>query len=90
MNQPYPIYVNFNLVTGNDGKTTPIPINPNLVISVVAISVPGKMLDNAGQPIAKSAAGLDIGFRIIPVDHTPEEAQAMLEGKESSEIETDV
>lgn len=81
MNMPYPVYVTFNLVTGNDGKTTPLPVNPNLVNSVVAISVPGTIADNSGELISKAAAGLDIGFKIIPVDHSPEEAQAMLEGK---------
>lgn len=81
MNQPYPIFVMFNLVTGNDGSVTPLPVNPNLVNSVVAISIPGTMVDNAGASITKPGAGLDIGFRIIPVAHSPEEAQDMLEGK---------
>jgi len=83
----YPIYVMFNLVTGEDGRTTPLPVNPNLVISVVGISIPGKLKLPSGEPITKSAAGLDIGFRIIPVDHTPEVAQAMLEGKSGGVID---
>jgi hypothetical protein len=75
----YPKFVTFKLVT-DSGNTTDLPVNPMSVISVLAITIPGKLSGPSGEPMSKKGAGLDIGFRIIPVDHTPEEAQAMLEG----------
>ena len=80
----YPKLVTFNMVTDDKGGTTPVPINPWLVFSVLAISIPGTMLLSSGEPVMKSAAGLEtLVGKIIPVDHTPEEAQAILEGKGS-------
>lgn len=80
----YPKFVTFRLVT--DSGTVDLPINPMSVIQVLAISIPGKLSGPSGEPISKKGAGLDVGFRIIPVDHTPEEAQAMLEGEKEDEI----
>ena len=76
-----PEFVDFKLITGDTGETTLLPINVNSVISIVAITVPGLLKGPDGSSIAKAATGLDVGFRIIPVDHNPAEAQAMLEGK---------
>lgn len=76
-----PEFVDFKLITGDAGETTLLPVNVNSVITIVAITVPGLLKGPDGSPIAKGATGLDIGFRIIPVDHNPVEARAMLEGR---------
>ena len=81
----YPKFVTFKLVTG-EGETTDLPINPMLVLSILAISIPGALSGPDGEPISKMGAGLDCGFKIIPVDHSPKEAQAMLEGKKISNL----
>lgn len=71
-------FVKVKLIEGPD-KTSDLPVNPMTIIAIVPISVKGKMLGPGGEPVMRRAAGLDCGFKIIPVDHTVEEAQAMLE-----------
>lgn len=80
-----PEFTDFKLITGRKGETTLQPINVNSVISIVAITVPGLLKGPDGEPISKAATGLDVGFRIIPVDHNPAEAQRMLEGALSAD-----
>jgi len=81
----YPKFVTFKLVV-DGGNTIDLPVNPMSVIQILAISIPGQLSGPDGAPMSKKGAGLDVGFRIIPVDHSPEEAQAMLEGKKDGEI----
>ena len=80
-----PEFETFKLVT-DGGGTVNLPVNVNAVISVVDISIPGKLKNTDGSPISKRGAGLDIGFRIIPVACSSEEAIAMLEGKKKGTI----
>ena len=74
-----PEYTDFKLITPEG--TTDLPVNVNSVISIMSITVPGLLKGPDGSSIAKAATGLDVGFRIIPVDHNPEVVRAMLEGK---------
>ena len=80
-----PEFVMFNLIEG-PGKTTKIPVNPMSIITVVPITVAGMMSGPDGKPMGKAAAGLDVGFRVLPVDHSVIEAQAMLEGKKITNL----
>ena len=80
-----PEFEDFKLITG-EGETTLLPVNVNSVITIVSITVPGMLKGPDGSPIAKAATGLDVGFRVIPVDHNPVEVRAMLEGKSSLKI----
>lgn len=80
-----PNFVTFKLIEG-PGKTRDLPININLVITVVPITVAGVMAGPDGEPMGMPAAGLDVGFRIIPVDCSVKEALRMLEGKEKEKI----
>lgn len=75
-----PVFVDFKLITDNVGGRIDLPVNVNSVISILAITIPGKLKDATGQPIAKAATGLNTGFTIITVDHNPKEVQRMLEG----------
>jgi len=74
-----PEFEMFKLV-GAEGSTTELPINANLVISVVPITIESQMLGPTGESVKVPAAGLDVGFRIIPVDCSVKEAIAKLEG----------
>lgn len=76
----YPKFVTFKLIEG-PGKTTDLPVNPMTVITIVPITVPGMLTGPTGEPMGKGVAGLDCGFKIIPVDHSVDEARDMLEGK---------
>lgn len=84
----YPEFVTFKLVVGK-GKTTDLPINPMSIVSILAISIPGMLKGPDGEPISKPGAGLNCGFDIIPVDHSVEVAQRMLEGKKISNLKVE-
>lgn len=75
-----PEFVTFKLIEG-PGKTTELPVNPMSIITIVPITVPGMLTGPTGEPIGKHVAGLDCGFRVLPVDHSVGEAQRMLEGR---------
>lgn len=66
-------FVNFNLVEG-DGKTSEIPINPYAVLTVLPITIQGKLSGPDGQPVGRPAAGLCAGMKIIPVNCTVADA----------------
>lgn len=74
-----PEFVIMKMVTENG--SVDVPINPNLVIRLLAITIPGLLKGPDGASMSKAGTGLDVGFSIIPVDHNPAEARAMLEGK---------
>jgi len=78
-----PEFVTFKLIEGPN-KTTDLPVNPMSIITIVPITVPGMLTGLSGESMGKAAAGLDCGFKIIPVDHSVEEAQHMLEGKSTN------
>jgi len=71
-------FVTFNLIE-DEGKTSEIPINPFAVLTVLPITVQGRMSGPDGQPIGKSAAGLCAGMKILPVDCSVKEARDKLE-----------
>ena len=83
-----PEFVMFKLIE-EPGKTTDLPVNPMSVITVVSITVPGMLAGPTGESMGKGVAGLDVGFKIIPVDHSVEEAQRMLEGKKISNLKVE-
>lgn len=73
-------FINFNLVEG-DGKTSEIPINPYAVLTVLPITIQGKLSGPDGQPVGRPAAGLCAGMKIIPVDCTVAEAIDRIEAE---------
>ena len=75
-----PEFVTFKLIE-EAGKTTDLLVNPMSIITIVPITVPGMLTGPTGDPMGKGVAGLDCGFKIIPVDHSVEEARCMLEGR---------
>jgi len=67
-------FVTFNLIE-DEGKTSEIPINPFAVLTILPITIQGKMMGPHGEPMGKSAAGLCAGMKILPVDCSVKEAK---------------
>lgn len=82
------MFVEFETFDNKYQPTRKIKINANLVLMVIEIEIPsssGLVEGPDKRPVMTVVAGLDFGFKIIPVNCSMKEAEDRLEGKISIE-----
>ena len=47
--------------------------NPEKIVGIASLMVPGQIKGPDSKPMAVEQAGLDVGMKIIPINLTPEE-----------------
>ena len=57
--------VALDIISGKNGEVTEFWINPEHVVMLLEMNVPGKFKDAQGNPIMENKTGIDMGNKIL-------------------------
>ena len=72
-------FIEFELLDKDGRPGQSYHVVPNKIVGVAVLMVGGTITDKEGHPVLVQKAGLDLGYKVLPVNMTQEEVVKKLE-----------